>query len=304
MGLRQLRIFTEVYQEKSITKAADKLHIVQPSVSLTIKELEEEYGIKLFDRIGRGIFVTETGEAFYEYASHIISLYDEMENKMKSPSAPFQINMGSSITIGCFIVPHIVARFRDIYKNGEINVRIQNSKQIVQGVMKNEIDIGVVEDRVEDDKLISIPFLKDQLLFVCNNSNQLTKKNKIELEDIARQPLFMREPGSASREIADGLFKANQIKINIAWESISNQSIIHALKENEGITVISHKLVEKEIAEGSLYVLPLYPEEFKREFILIYHRNKYLTPAIKSLIGLICEEKKESRHIKTDFLNL
>lgn len=65
--------------------------------------------------------------------------------------------------------------------------------------------------------------------------------------------------------------------------------------------MISHKLVEKEIAEGSLYVLPLYPEEFKREFILIYHRNKYLTPAIKSLIGLICEEKKESRHIKTDF---
>lgn len=294
MTLRHLKIFIAVYQEMSITKAANRLHLAQPSVSLAIKELEDNYHFKLFDRINRRIFVTEVGEAFYEYAFHIISLYDEMENKMISPQMPIKICLGSSITIGTFIVPEIINAFSNIYPNCELNVKIQNSQQIIHSVVKNEMDMGVIEDKVFHEQLIEIPFMEDQLYFICDKNHPLAETEAVSLEEIAAYPLFMREQGSASREIADGLFKAHQLKPHILWESVSNQAILQAIKCIGGITVISEKLVDDDIKKGKIAVLPIYPEVFKRNFALIYHKNKYLTPALNQLIQLFTNHQLPS----------
>lgn len=286
MTLRHLRIFAAVYQEMSITKASGKLHLAQPSVSLAIKELEEAYHIKLFDRINRRLFITEKGEAFYTYASHILDLFDEMENCMIAPDIPVGISLGSSITIGNYLVPQTVAAFRNKYPACEVTVRIQNSQQIVQAVLKNDLDLGLVEDKVRHDQLEAVPFMHDRLYFICGKDHPLAGRKMLTLEEICAYPLFLREPGSAGREITDGLLKAHQVKPRISWESVSNQALIRAVEVNQGISVMSEKLVEEDVKNDRIVILPFYPDAFERSFTLIYHKKKYITGALGELIQM------------------
>lgn len=287
MTLRHLRIFAAVYQEMSITKASKKLHLAQPSVSLAIKELEDAYHIQLFDRINRRLFITERGEAFYTYTSHILDLFEEMENSMIAPDIPLGISLGSSITIGNYLVPRTIAAFREKYPGCEVAVRIQNSQQIVQAVLKNELDLGLVEDKVKNDQLEAVPFMRDRLYFICGKDHPLAGKNMLTLETICGYPLFLREPGSAGREITDGLLKAHQIKAKVSWESVSNQALIRAVEVNQGISVMSEKLIGDEVKRGRILILPLYPKAFERSFALIYHKKKYLTGALEELIKMV-----------------
>lgn len=287
MTLRHLRIFAAVYQEMSITKASKKLHLAQPSVSLAIKELEDAYHIQLFDRINRRLFITERGEAFYTYTSHILDLFEEMENSMIAPDIPLGISLGSSITIGNYLVPRTIAAFREKYPGCEVAVRIQNSQQIVQAVLKNELDLGLVEDKVKNDQLEAVPFMRDRLYFICGKDHPLAGKKMLTLETICGYPLFLREPGSAGREITDGLLKAHQIKAKVSWESVSNQALIRAVEVNQGISVMSEKLIGDEVKSGRIVILPLYPKAFERSFALIYHKKKYLTGALEELIKMV-----------------
>lgn len=287
MTLRHLRIFAAVYQEMSITKASKKLHLAQPSVSLAIKELEDAYHIQLFDRINRRLFITERGEAFYTYTSHILDLFEEMENSMIAPDIPLGISLGSSITIGNYLVPRTIAAFREKYPGCEVAVRIQNSQQIVQAVLKNELDLGLVEDKVKNDQLEAVPFMRDRLYFICGKDHPLAGKKMLTLETICGYPLFLREPGSAGREITEGLLKAHQIKAKVSWESVSNQALIRAVEVNQGISVMSEKLIGDEVKSGRIVILPLYPKAFERSFSLIYHKKKYMTGALEELIKMV-----------------
>lgn len=286
MTLRHLRIFVAVYQEASITKAAKKLHLAQPSVSLAVKELEEFYHVRLFDRINRRIFVTEKGEALYHYASHLMQVFDEMETSMRKPEIPLGISIGSSITIGSYAVPQVIAEFHKKYPNCEVKVKIENSQKIVQAVLKNELDFGLVEDKVHQEQLEVVPFMEDRLYFICGKKHPLAEKCVLTLEDICTYPFFLREPGSASREITDGLLKSHRLKPEIEWESVSNHALIRAVEKNPGITVLSGRLVEEEVKRGDVVILPLYPDAFSRNFILVYHKKKFMTQALEDMIRL------------------
>ncbi len=286
MTLRHLRIFAAVYQEMSITGAAKRIHLAQPSVSLAIKELEDAYQVRLFDRISRHLTPTEKGSEFYDYAIHILELFEEMEHAMKSPEIVGHIRVGSSITAGSFLVPSAVRKFQERYPKCQVEVTIQNSEQVMQAVLKNEQDIGIVEDHVEIDQLETVPFLEDRLYFLCTASHPLAEKREVTLADICSYPLFLREKGSASREITEGLFRACRVRGKVLWESVSNQALIRGIQENQGITVMSRRLAEEEIKEGSIHVLPFYPDAFLRSFSMIYHKKKYLAEPMKYLMEL------------------
>lgn len=287
MTIRHLRIFNAVYEEMSITKAAKKLFLAQPSVSLAIRELEEHYGVRLFERINRRLFITEKGKELYWYSSHIMGIYKEMELNLKSEQLQKKISLGSSITIGNYVVPKLVSEFQKEYSKCKVVVDIKNSEQIVQAVAVNELDIGLVEGRVENEQLIKVPFMKDQLYFVSGKDHPLAKKRDVSLEDICKFPLYLRESGSASREITEGLLKSYEMVPDIAWESVSNQALLWAIKYNDGITVMPGKIIEKDAAEKNIYILPYYPDAFSRDFILIYHKKKYITPELQKIIAMV-----------------
>ncbi len=145
MTLRHMKIFVAVYQQKSITLASNSLHLAQPSVSLAIKELEEYYHVRLFDRLSRRIYPTENGHRFYEYALHIVSLFSEMENKIPAWDANAPLHIGSSITLGTCLLPSLVKAYQEQRPEIKIYVTVKNTGTIEQAVIDNQLDFALVE---------------------------------------------------------------------------------------------------------------------------------------------------------------
>lgn len=190
MTIRHLKIFIEVYKEMSVTKAAEKLHMVQPSVSLVIRELEEAYQVRLFDRINRRLFVTESGKLFFDYATHIVDSFDQMESAMTSDQGTGSLHVGSSITIASYLIPEAVRRFGQVCPECRVSVTVENSHRIIQKVLKNELDFGVVEDKSGYEQLEERPFMEDRLYFVCGSGHPLAKQETVTLEEICRYPFL------------------------------------------------------------------------------------------------------------------
>ena len=190
MTLRHLYIFIAVYQEMSITKAAERLHLAQPRVSQAVKELEEEYGVRLFKRLNRKLFVTEKGERLYDYAVHLLELSQEMEEDLLSSGNGGRIRLGSSITAGAFLVPERAARFQEHYPECRLEVSVQNSGKVIRQVLKNELDLGVIEDRAEEEMLVKIPFGKTASIFFAAPVIRWRKKNRYHWKKSAVFPCF------------------------------------------------------------------------------------------------------------------
>lgn len=285
MTPRHMNIFVSVFEKNSITKAADSLHLAQPSVSLAIKELEEYYGIRLFDRIGRGICPTETGKEFYSYAIHIVSLFDELEQKMKNWDAVGTLRIGASITIGTHILPGLIIQYEKAFPDLRIEITINKSAAIERLILDNKIDIGLIENQPEQAAILPVPFMKDSLCAIVPNNHPLAGQPSVTLEELATYPFLMREKGSAGREILDAYFSLKNISIHPLWESSSTQAIVKGVSMGLGVAVLPYLLIQKDVQEHNIRYLP-FAAPLQRNLNIIYHKSKHLTPNMLSFMEL------------------
>lgn len=285
MTLRHMRIFVSVFQHSNITRAAEELHLAQPSVSFAIKELEDYYGIRLFERIGRRISPTEIGKEFYGYALHIVSLFDEMEKKIRNWDALGTVRIGASITIGTHILPPLLKSYQALYPDLRTEVNIRQSAAIEQQIVDNETDIGLIETQPNHPDIVSLPFMEDSLCPIVSTDHPLTEYRKITLEQLAEYPFLMREKGSAGREILDAYFSLRHISIRPLWESSSTQAIVRGVAEGLGVAVLPYLLVKKDIEEHTVKTIP-FDRPIRRKLNIIYHKTKYLTDNMQSFIEL------------------
>ena len=293
MTLRHMKIFVTVFQQDSITGAARELHLAQPSVSLAIKELENYYGLRLFERIGRHISPTEGGKEFYGYAVHIVSLFQEMEKKMKNWDAVGSIRIGTSITIGTHILPALTRRFQREYPKLHLEAIISKSSDIEQHILNNSIDIGLIETQPEHPELTFTPFMEDTMCAIVPCHHPLTRQTDVSLSQLAEYPFLMREHGSAGREILDAALSLQQISVRPVWESSSTQAIVRGVSEGIGVAVLPYLLVERDIREELVAMVPL-TEPIRRNLNIIYHKSKYLTPNMLAFIDL-CQKESFSK---------
>lgn len=291
MTIRHLKIFVAVCEYGSVTKAANKLYLAQPSVSLAITELEKFYGVKLFDRISRRLHLTDKGMQFYNYAKHIIHLFDELESGMKNWGSTGVIKIGSSITIGNYFLPDFVKKFQATHPQIKIYVTIDNSQIIENHVMNNNVDFAFTEGIVDNPKLEVIDFYDDELICICGPNNPLANMEEVDLETLSKQDFIMRERGSGGRNIFDGALLAHDIKITPIWESVSTQAIIRAVSKDLGISVLPYHLVKDSLDKGIIKQIKIREISLKRKFKIIYHKNKYLSPAIQDFLNL-CLKKQ------------
>lgn len=288
MTLRHMKIFVTVYQHSSVTKAAGELHLAQPSVSLAVKELEEYYGIRLFERIGRRICPTEAGSEFYSYALHIVSLFEDMEKKIKNWDTLGTIRIGTSITIGTHILPLLIKSYQEAFPSLRVEAVVNNSGIIEQRVLDNSIDLGLIETQPEHSEIQAVPFMEDQLCAVLPADHPLASLNSVTLSQMAAYPFLMREKGSAGREILEASFALQHLFVQPVLESSSTQAIVSAVSQGLGVAVLPYLLVERDARENLIKVLP-FQKPLVRNLNIIYHQSKYLTPNMKAFIRL-CRE--------------
>lgn len=286
MTLRHLRIFTAVCDTGSATAAGELLYIAQPSVSLAVAELEEYYGIKLFDRIGKRLHITEAGKHFYQYAAHIVGLFDDMEKEVRNFDNIGIIRLGTSVTIGNYLMPGYVSEFKEMHPELEVKVTIDNSDTIEQHVLSNRIDLGLIEGIVHSPYIAGHCFRKDELVLICANAHSFSGRTDLDLAEVLKEDLLLREPGSAGREIFDSAATALGFEVKPAWESASTQAIVRAVKANLGVSVLPYLLVKDSLDRQEISRFRLKDLHFDRKFRVIYHKNKFLTGSARDFISL------------------
>ena len=285
MTLRHLSIFIAVCKYKSVTAAAESLYLAQPTVSLAIRELEEHYDIRLFDRISRKLYLTEPGKQFLNYATRIVSLYEEMETGVRDCSAPGPLRIGASITIGTCLLPAYVSAFGRTHPQVKVYAAVDNSLEIEKRVLNNGIDLALVEGAVHSPNIVSEQFMEDEMVLICGNSHALAASGVLHAEQLGQQAFLLREKGSAARELFDSTLLTRGISVEPIWESISTQAIINAVAEGHGLSVLPRRLVEADLAQGHVRELTL-DIGFRRAYYIIYHQSKFLTQPAKEFIAL------------------
>lgn len=285
MTLRHIRIFLNVFQNNGITKAAQELHIAQPSVSLAVKEMEEYYGTKLFDRIGKKIYPTQNGRRLYDYALKICGLFDEANRSVKNPDTLGEIRIGASITTGTKLLPDILKRYKTIRPEITVTAVVGNSDEIEKKVLANEIDVGFTEKQPQSPEILAEPFGADRLCAVAARGGTLADAKRVTPEQLAREPFLTREKGSAVREITDAYFAVAGLTITPVMESTGTQALLNAAERGIGVAILPYLLAKERLDSGTLCEIPLVPE-IKRDLNIIRHKSKFLSPAVEEFCTL------------------
>lgn len=277
MELKYIEIFCAVTELKSFSRAAQALHLTQPTVSIHIKALEDEFSAKLFDRMGRTVLPTQAGEILYRYAKEIVGMKEEARLAMEKlkGSMSGKLVIGASTIPGEYILPPLLARFMNAYPDIFPTLKIGDSSDIYRSVLEGEVDVGIVGTVINDANIVMKKFLDDELILVASSTHKASVLTENELKET---PLLMRETGSGSRATLEKHLKKIRVAIedlNIVAEMGSTQALIQAAKSGMGMTFISRLSVTREIEQKSLKAVKLKGIAVKRNFYIITHRLRF-----------------------------
>ena len=291
MTLRSLEIFAAVAKSGKMSDAANKLHIAQPTISQAIAELEKEYGILLFNRLSRKLYITDAGRQLLAYAQSILTLVSEMEQQMKNLAAHQTVLLGATITVGQSVLADIVKRFEETYPHISIAVTIDNTATIENLLLQSRLDIGLVEGKIRSKELEIIPAIPDELVLVCNPRHEFAQRPFVVLAELGAQPFILREAGSGTRELFEEKILQENIRLKPKWTCHGSDSIMQALLANQGLTVISRRLVEPYVRDGRLCIVPIKDTQIRRNFSIVYHKTKFISDTLEKLISFMLQKE-------------
>jgi LysR family transcriptional regulator, transcriptional activator of the cysJI operon len=275
----RLKVFYTVANRFSFTKAATELFITQPAVSKHIQELEEEYKIKLFERNGSKIALTNAGQVLLEHAKTIFGIYRAIDFDMSALINQQQgiLRLGASTTISQYVIPAILAGFHQKWTDIKVSLQNGNTAQIENALIHKEIEIGIVEGQSKNASIKYTEFLKDELVLVCKSKNPLFTKEKIVLNDLKTMSFVMREQGSGTLDVIEHALKPSGIslsQLSIEMQLGSTESIKSYLMNSNCVAFVSIHAIEKELKNNELIILDLEDLVIERFFYIITLHGK------------------------------
>lgn len=284
MTIRHLKTFCAVCEEGSITRAAEKLCVAQPSVSQTISELERYYGVSLFDRVGRRLVLTPEGERLRVKAQEAIASFSEFEEAARDTKARHIIRIGSSVTAGQMVLPRLIAAIETTLDRAECRAIADSAAAVEQLVEEGSLDFALVEGSVSR-ALAAEAFFSDRLLAVCSAGMKI--KNTLSPSELVSLPLLLRRRGSASRDLLDERLSALGLKAQPKLSSSSNSVLLAAAREGLGVAVLPEALVAAELAAGRLKEVRIQGPELSRRWFAVRRQDKKFTPAQQQAYELL-----------------
>lgn len=290
MTIRSLEIFECVARHGKMSAAAGELYIAQPTISKAIAELEKEYGVQLFDRLSKKLFITKAGEQLLAYAQNILRTAGELEKSMANLSTHKTILLGATMTVGKCVLVDIVKSFEERYPHTRIEVTIDNTTVIEEMLLASKLDIALVEGDIKSAELKVTHAISDSLVLVCSAEHPLAGVDGVDIHALASYPFILREEGSGTRETFMKELQANDVHIHVKWSCHGFDALLEAVLANQGLTVISRRIAEPYVLENKLCIVPLNGVEINRSFNLVYHKTKYIGDALKNLMELILQK--------------
>lgn len=287
MTLRHLSIFLAVAEYNSMQKAAEHLYITQPTVSQAISSLEKHYGVQLFERLGKKLYITPKGQELFSYAAQILQIYDEMERNLVRTDRKIPLRIGCSATIDASsLFDHLLNLFEKKYPSYTPMVTIDNTPSLENLLSVNQIDIALTEGTGHNTDLVRIPVFKDQLLLVASREYPFKHGIPKTILDLNEENFVMREHTS---KMWENIHRAEQdfnLSFTICWTSRDLLSMKRAILNKRGIGLMSSLLIRQELAQHSLIVLDIPELSHTRHYYIVHHKNKYITPPIQNFTNL------------------
>lgn len=289
---RQLRVFTEVAKRLSFVRAAEALHLTPPAVTMQVKELEGAVGLPLFDRQGRTISLTTTGEYFLVYAKKLVSTLKDAEDAMarfkRVETGRLDIGMVSTAK---YFVPRLLARFREEHPGVEVRLQVLGNREQLVGLLHgNEVDLAVMGRPPRELATRSEPFAAHPMVFIAPPQHPLQSRDHIHVNELADYPLIVREPGSGTRKTMEEFFDKHNFTPRIAMEMSSNETIKQAVMAGMGISFLSLHTLGLEMRSGLLNLLEVEGTPIIRTWNLVHLLSKILSPAAEAFRYFVIEE--------------
>ncbi|GHC65668.1 LysR family transcriptional regulator [Ulvibacter litoralis] len=279
----KLHIFKTVAKHLSFTKAAEQLYISQPAISKAIKNLEQEYETTFFVRKRNSIELTIEGKSFLIYVNKILAIYSEMDEQFlhKNETFPELINFGVSTTLSNYVIPKVIAKFRMQFPQTKFDIISDNSENIENLILNEEIDFGITEGNFSNPKLHFEKFIKDEIVLVTNVNNSSFKKGSIDIKTLQEIPIIEREKGSGTREVIDSFLVENKIsKLNCVVTLNSTEAIKNYLNNSNDFALLSINAINDDLINNNLKVIDIKGLSIERWFYFV-KRTGYLSSSLE-----------------------
>lgn len=281
--VRNMQIFLEVCRcNCNMSKAAQKLYLSQPAITIVIHDLEKSFGIPLFDRVGRRLYLTEAGKDFLQYCEQMEALLKDMNARMFNWEEEGRFRVGASMTVGSTVFPQYLQDFSMQMPNVKVTSVIQPSSKLIQKVLSRELDMALIETPISNPGINARVFYSDEIDLICPAMPPYHEGMTILPEELASYPLLLREKGSGCRDILESILKQMNIHIEPYLESANTQALINAVSAGLGIAFIPHMIDLRSIRAGKVYKASLSGITLHQNFYLITNKEKTATKAMKT----------------------
>lgn len=293
MEVRDLQIFVSVAKHLNYTRAGEEVHLSQPSVSVRIKQLELELGVKLFEQLGKKVALTEAGQLLIPHAHRILTAVEDAEHAIKDLQGLQRgsLRIGASTTPGMYIIPRTIARFKARYPEIDVQLGIRDTREIESGIIRNEFDFGFVGGHLAGDEIDVLPWLTDELVLIVPPTHRLARKKTVKRDELAKERFIGRESGSATRAVLASYLQDWDLQLQTIMEMENPESLKKAVQSGLGIAFISKFAVESELKAKTLTTVRIPQPTINRELKIVHRKDKHLSRAARAFIEIANEKR-------------
>lgn len=286
MELRQLRYFLAVANAQNFTRAAEAVHVSQPSLSVQIGALEEELGVRLFDRLGKKVVLTQAGELFRDHAERAIRELEQAAQAVQElhGATRGRLVVGTIATVNSYLIPPLVAQFKHRFPAIHLQVHAQPSADIVGGLLANKLDVGICLLPVPTNRLTVVPLFEERLVLVAPPDSR--RKTRLRMQDLAGLPLVLMPVDYCLRKMIEGECAQAGVRPQVVLEMTSPEGILQAVAGGAGYTILPELYVRLRLPGKDLRIIDLYGPTPRHSVGLAYLTNRYQNLAAKEFANL------------------
>lgn len=285
-SLRQLEVFLATARFENISRAAQSLAMSQSAASGSLRELEQQFEVQLFDRVGKRLRLSELGRQVRPQAENLLAQAGAFEQALQGQAVSGALQIGATLTIGNYLAVGMIADFRRLYPEVELALSVANTQTIAEQVAGFELDLGMIEGELHHPELDIHYWREDELQVFASPQHPLAKSRQLNDADLLAQDWIVREPGSGTRQTFDRAMHGLLPELNLSMELQHTEAIKRAVEAGLGIGCLSRISLEDAFRRGSLVPLPVPHRDFHRQFYLITHRQKFHGSALRHWLAL------------------
>ena len=291
MQIESLKVFCDLTETESFTKAAQVNSVTQSAVSQQISALERTFKSLLIERSKKKFRLTREGQVLYDYSKQIIQTYDSLNNKLAELKDIISgtIRVATIYSIGLHDLPPYIKKFMRNYPTVNIHVEYRRANQVYDDVLSNVVDLGLVAYPVKDSKIDIVPLRKEPLVLICHPQHPFAKQKTIKLKQLSGQKVIGFEPDIPTRKALDKIMKEHGVEVKHVMEFDNVETVKRAVEIDAGISIVPMGTVAQEISKQTLTAVNIEDGDFFRPLAAIYKKNKVLSPAMKQFLAILKE---------------